>query len=140
MRSVPPRVGFGSADARRPGSVPWAAAAATAVAAGAVVGAAAGTGTVGRTAGSAVGATVGAAAGAAGALGPQAARNVAIVPLAKPSPASRRANCLRVNLPDRKASNTCCVSGSGKDGIGPTSRRRKHYTTLVLLSIPDARR
>src|SRR6266571_3384735 len=131
MRSVPPRLGFGSADVRSP--------AGAGAAAGAEV-AATGTGTVGRIAGSAVGATVGAAAGAAGTLGPQAARNVAIAPLAKPRPASRRANCRRVNLPDRKASKTCCVSGSGKDGIGPTSRRRKHYTTLVLLSIPDARR
>ena len=93
---------------------------ASAAAAGAEV-AAAGTGTVGRMAGSAVGATVGAArgavvgaaAGAAGALGPHAARNVAIAPLAKPSPASRRANCRRVNLPDRTASKIRSVSGSG---------------------------
>src|SRR5258708_25418092 len=100
MRSVPPFLGLGSAEARRPtsalaaGVVP----AAGAACAGGAVGARTGAATVGRTAGSAVGATVGAAAWACGAGAPHPARKAAIVLLAKPSPARRPGNCPRVNL------------------------------------------
>src|SRR5437660_10184395 len=106
MRRVPPFLGLGSAEARRPRSALATGVAPTAGAAwaGGEVGAATGTGTVGRTAGRAVGATVGGPAGTAGAAGPQAARKVAMLPLAKPSPARRRANCRRVSLPDCRAS------------------------------------
>src|SRR5438876_3840038 len=104
-RRVPPFLGLGSTEARRPRSAAAGVApTAGAGCAGAEVGAATGTGTVGRTAGRAVGATVGGPAGAAGAAGPQAATSAAIVLLAKPSPARRRANCRRVSLPDCKAS------------------------------------
>src|SRR5437016_5027545 len=122
MRSVPPRLGFGSADTRRPGSVAAVpAVAATAVATGAVVGAATGTATVGRTAGNAVGAVVGAAAWGAGA--PHAAKNRATVPLAKPRPASRRANSRRVSAPVRSASKTAWVSGSIGMSVLPLHRQ-----------------
>src|SRR6266851_5491049 len=119
MRRVPPFLGLGSTEARRPGSVLATGVAPTAGAAcaGGEVGAATGTGTVGRTAGSGVGAAVGGPAGAVGAGAPQAARNVAIVLLAKPSPARRRANCRRVSLPDCRASKTARLRGSSGMGL-----------------------
>src|SRR5260221_250696 len=125
MRSVPPFLGLGSAEARRPTSALATGVAPTAGAAwaGGEVGAVTGTGTVGRTAGSAVGAAVGGPAGAegAGAAWPQAARKTPMVELAKPSPARRRANWRRVSLPDCNASKRATLRGS--NGIGDSPPR-----------------
>src|SRR5216683_3560014 len=114
MRSVPPFLGLGSAEARRPGS------ALALVWAGGEVGAVTGTGTVGRTAGSAVGGAAVGPAGVDGAGAPQAATNAAMVLLAKPSPARRRANWRRVSLPDCNASRRATLRGS--NGIGDSPR------------------